>query len=144
MSRLCKDARTDISCAAQYVVERWQGLGKASSDVADAAALAKGGVVDQTKLGLDVSDDERTAQRLSSETVDAAVEQFQRDGVMYIESALHPKLLAHAAAAVDGCCDFLSERLQQLGHTYAGDTFAFGAHCWAPVGLHLFFSFSWR
>lgn len=128
MSRLCKDARADVSSAAQYVVERWQGLGKAGSGVADAAALAKGGAIDQTRLGLDVSDDERTAQRLSSETVDAAVEQFERDGVMYIESALHPKLLAHAAAAVDGCCDFLSERLHQLGHTYAGDTFAFGAH----------------
>lgn len=132
MSRLCKDARTDVSCAAQYVVERWQGLGGARAHVGDAAALAKGAVVGQTRLALEVSDDERAAQRLSPETVDAAVEQFERDGVMYIESALHPKLLAHAGAAVDGCCDLLSERLQQLGHTYAGDTFAFGAYCPSP------------
>lgn len=128
LSRLCKDARADVSCAAQYVVDRWQGLGGARAHVGDAAALAKGGVIDQTRLSLDVSDDERTAQRLSPQTVDAAVAQFQRDGVLYIGSALRPKLLAHAAAAVDGCCDFLSERLQQFGHTYAGDTFAFGAH----------------
>jgi hypothetical protein len=128
MSRLCTDARTDVACAAQYVVERWQGLGAAGgAATGGAAALVKGGVVDQSRLGVHVTDEERTAQCLSPETVDAAAEQFERDGVLYIESALHPKLLSHAAAAVDGCCDLLSERLQQLGHTYAGDTFAFGA-----------------
>ena len=77
-------------------------------------------------FAVNFSEAERVAEQLDAATVDAAAEQFNRDGVLYVENALSPKLLAHASAAVDGCCDLLSERLQQLGHTYADDAFAFG------------------
>lgn len=126
MKKLCTDTNGEIATAAQYVVDRWQGGAGAAAAPGGAAALAKGGVVDQTRLAVNVSEAERAAEQLDSATVDAAAEQFERDGVLYVENALSPKLLAHAAAAVDGCCEFLSERLQQFGHTYAGDTFAFG------------------
>ena len=128
MSRLSADRRADVACAAQYVVERWQGLGAAATGGGfdGAAAAGKGGPVEQARLQLMVSEEERAAQTLQESTIEAAAAQFERDGVLYVESALHPELLGHARAAVDGCCDFLGERLEDLGHSYAGDAFAFG------------------
>ena len=82
--------------------------------------------MEQARLQLMVSEEERAAQTLQESTIEAAAAQFERDGVLYVESALHPELLGHARAAVDGCCDFLGERLEDLGHSYAGDAFAFG------------------
>jgi hypothetical protein len=163
-----------VAAAADYVVEKWKQMHGSQADIKIGAGVAthSGNPVEQERVEVQVSAQERAAHQLAPQTVDKAVARelqcaapntrkttahnregkralladsacscaprsgFEEDGVIYIGGALSPKLLEHTRMAVDGCCDVLALRLQQLGLAYATDPYHhLFIHCsniWMP------------